>query len=79
MALNKEQLKTDIKSLLENMGERTEKEEAMEHFSTQLADLIDDYIKSASIFATPAQVTSATMVAGTYPVTAANNLNVTIT
>lgn len=45
--LNKPQLKTGIKNLMTEMRTRTEN--ADEEFAGRLADLIDEYVKSATI------------------------------
>lgn len=45
--LNKPQLKAGIKNLMTEMRTRTEN--ADDEFATRLADLIDEYVKSATI------------------------------
>lgn len=81
MALNKTELKADIISLLEDMKSReSEPEQAFNDFAEGLSDIIDGYIKSATIIATPAQITGAIMIADpvTGVVVASNNLSSTI-
>lgn len=74
MALNKPQLKQDLKALLTDMASMTDQQESLEAFSAGLSDIIDAYIKSASITATPVHVAAAGMVNQGGPVTAASNL-----
>lgn len=47
MALNKNGLKTAIKTILNDM--RNRKENADEEFAERLSDAIDNYVKTASI------------------------------
>ena len=47
MALDKDGLKSGIIELLTDMETRTE--DAKEDFATELSNLIDDYVKSATI------------------------------
>ena len=47
MALDKQQLKGDIKELVEDMLQR--EETSIEEFSTRLSNVIDTYVKSATI------------------------------
>lgn len=75
MALDKAGLKTNIKTMLEELGNTPDRDQAIEKFATDLSDAIDSYVKTATIYATPVDVTGATMVAGSYTVEAANNLN----
>ena len=72
MALNKNQLKNDIRSLLDNMSERQDNpEQSREDFAQQLSTLIDSYIKSAtiSIPTLTVQVNTATGTGTTVPAT----------
>lgn len=80
MALNKALLKSDIKSAFEAQKQNeSDPEGAVNDLAQKIADAVEKYITSAQIYATPAQVTSATMVAGgSYPVVAANNLICTL-
>ena len=60
MALNKVSLKSGIKSLMEDMFSRTDNtEQAMEDFATELSNLIDAFVKTATV-TTPAGVAVAT-------------------
>lgn len=74
MALNKAQLANDYKALLNDMKDMTDQEASIEAFSSGLADILDAYLKSATIQATPVHVAAAEMVNQGGPVTAANNL-----
>lgn len=47
MALNKAQLKIDIKDLLTDM--LTREENSIEEFATRLSDKIDVYVKTATV------------------------------
>lgn len=77
--LDKLQLKQNIKNAFEAQSNKTEDPAAaLDDLAGKIADAIDSYIKRASIYATPTDVGSATMVAGSYPVTATNNLNCNI-
>ena len=79
MALNKAELKQSIKAAFENQVSKTENPAAaLDDLAGKIADAIDAYVKGASIYATPANVTSAAMIAGAYPVTAASNLTCNI-
>lgn len=78
MALNKLQLKLDLKALLNDMKSMTDQEASIDAFAGGLSDIIDAYIKSATIQATPVHVAAAGMANQGGPVTAANNLTSTI-
>lgn len=62
MPLNKVALKNGIKTLMTDM--RTREANSDEEFSDRLANLIEDYVKSGD-----GKITTATMVAGSTPVT----------
>ncbi|WP_417289606.1 hypothetical protein [Corallibacter sp.] len=47
MALNKAELKSDIKSILEDMMQR--ENTSIDEFATRLSDSIDSYVKGAEI------------------------------
>lgn len=49
MALNKAQLNKDLKSLFSDLSSSEDKERSIERFSSGLADLIDGYIKTATV------------------------------
>lgn len=74
MALNKPQLKLDIMALLNEMKTKTDQAESIDAFSTGLSDIIDSYIRSATVMATPVQVAAAAMSNTGGPVAAASNL-----
>ena len=80
MALNKLVLKEDVKRLLIEMSKdnTSTPEAAAEVFAGRLADAIDAYVKSGTITANPAAVTSAAMSNSGGPVVASNNLISTI-
>ena len=78
MALDKTTLQSDIETMLQDMEGVENRTDAIEKFAADLSDAIDKYVKTASIYATPADVVNATMVAGGYAVAATNNLNSTI-
>ncbi len=64
MALNKVQLATEIKSILEDMETRTE--DAKLEFATRLADAIDGYVKQMQITYTAGLATSTGPVTGVF-------------
>jgi hypothetical protein len=72
MPLNKAQLTNNLKALL---ADTVQQEGSIDQFAAGLADIIDGYIKSASIFATPADITVAAITNSAGPCSAANNLN----
>ena len=73
--LQPEILKNALIELLTDMAEKdSDANQAREEFAERLSLIITSYIQSATILATPESVTSATMVAGAYPVVATNNL-----
>lgn len=79
MALDKATLKSTIKQLLIDMSEEEgDQTLAFDAFAGGLSDAIDAYVKTATITATPTNITAATMVASGYPVTAGANLLSTI-
>jgi len=75
MPLDKPSLKAEIKQLLvdlsTNEGDQTE---AFDTFADGLSNAIDTYIKTATITATPIEITAAAMSNGGGAVVAANNL-----
>lgn len=74
MALNKPQLKLDIMALLNEMKTKTDQVESIDAFSTGLSDIIDSYIRSASITATPVHIAAAALSNTGGPVAAASNI-----
>lgn len=68
MALNKIQLKNEIKQILTDMENRTE--DSKDEFATRLSDAIDAYVKGIQITYTTG------LVATTYPVTGVFNYTV---
>lgn len=75
MALNKAGLKADIKTMLVELKEAADQETAIEKFASDLSNALDKFVKSASVYATPLDVTSAAMSNSGGPVVASNNLN----
>lgn len=76
MALDKAGLKGNIVTMLEELTETPDRDQAIEKFATDLSNAIDTYVKTATIYATPVDVTGAAMVAGgSYAVASTNNLN----
>lgn len=75
MALDKATLKATIRQTLDDLSQMDDREESREKFATDLADAIDVFVKSATIYATPDDVTASVMLSGGYPVTATYNLN----
>lgn len=49
MALNKKALKVSIKTLLTNLSQLEDKEAGLETMSSGLSDIIDSYVKSATV------------------------------
>ncbi|MFU8843478.1 MAG: hypothetical protein ACNA7V_06675 [Bacteroidales bacterium] len=76
MPLNKTQLKNGLKNLL---TQTVEQEGSIDDFADGLAGLVDQYVKTATIFATPADITAAAISNTAGPCAAANNLNCNIT
>lgn len=74
MALNKSKLKSDIKALLNSQKRMTDQKSSIEALATGLSNIIDSYIKSATITANPTAITASTMSNTGGPVVAANNL-----
>jgi hypothetical protein len=64
MALNKQELKANIKQLLEDMLERSE--QSTEEFAERLSTAIDDYVKQAQINYTSGLTAPNGAVAGTF-------------
>lgn len=67
MALNKIALKTEIKSILDDMKERNE--DATDEFATRLSDAIDDYVKGIQITYTTGLTASTFPVVGVFQYT----------
>lgn len=59
MALIETKLKADIKSLAKEMTKFEDQDEALEHYSTELAKIITNYIKSATVTVNPGIAVSA--------------------
>ena len=59
MPLIQPQLKNDIKSLMKDMLSFEDQEKGLDHFSGELAKIITDYIKSATITVNPGIAVSA--------------------
>lgn len=79
MALNDTVFKNKLKTLFDDMSKiEKEPEKARDLFAEKLSGIISEYVRSASIFATPVQITSSAMSNGGGPVVAANNLNCTL-
>lgn len=78
MALVKATLQAELVSMLNEMTSETDQATGIQNFAGKLATAIDNYIKTASIVSTPAQVTLAAMTNGGGTVVAANNLISTI-
>ena len=49
MALVKQTLKTDIKSILNSLKTKTDQAQAIDEFADRLATAIDNYIKTATV------------------------------
>lgn len=64
MALNKGQLKNGIKALMTDMRTRTEISD--DDYAAELADLIDAYVKSATIIYTSGLISPQGPVTGTF-------------
>jgi hypothetical protein len=79
MALNKTKLQNDINTLLGEMS-KIEKNpaKAQKEFAKQLANIIDEYVKTATIVATPASIVTAALSNSGGPVVAVNNIVCTI-
>ncbi|MFQ3578536.1 MAG: hypothetical protein SNJ71_00165 [Bacteroidales bacterium] len=83
MALDTTRLKNDIISIADELKKydgsagKTQ-DDAIKKQAELMAEAIERYVTGATVVCTPAQITSATMLAGGYPVTATNNLNGTI-
>lgn len=60
MALNKDALKVSIKTLLTNLSQLEDKEAGLEAMSSGLADIIDSYVKSATVTVQPGIVVTTT-------------------
>ena len=72
--LNKPKLKADIKALLNSQKTMTDQQQSIEAMAGGLADIIDAYIKSATVVASPAAVTASAMANTGGPVVASGNL-----
>lgn len=75
MAGNKTKLKSDIKAIMDQLktfdgSDGKKQDDAIEKFANDLSQAISDYVVTLTIQASQAQVASAAMVAGTYPVVA---------
>lgn len=77
--LDKVQLKSSIKQAFIDQQEKTDNPSvALDDLAGKIADAVDDYVKGATIVATPANVATAAFSNGAGPVVAANNLTSTI-
>lgn len=77
--LNSLKLKNDMKKAFARARSKTDNpDEAIDTLCTELTAAIDSYVKTATIIATPAQVTAAAMANAGGPVLASNNLISTI-
>ncbi len=78
MALVKATLKAELVVMLTAMINETNQTTSVDKFADKLATAIDNYIKTATIVSTPAQITLAAMTNSGGPVVAASNLVSTI-
>ena len=53
MPLIQEKLKSDIKALSKEMTNFEDQDEALDHYSSELAKIITEYIKSATVTVNP--------------------------
>jgi hypothetical protein len=67
-------LKNDIKTMLDQLKTMDEREAAIEKFATDMANAMTVFVRTATIYATPGDVTAAAMSNQGGPVAAANNL-----
>ncbi len=49
MALNKQILKSDIKTMLNELKNELDQDDAIENYATKLSDAIDDYVRQAVV------------------------------
>lgn len=80
MALDKNGLKTSIKTLLDTLKTYDgttgkQQDDAINKFCDDLSTYIDTYVKTATVVITPIDITSAGLSNGGGTVVAANNLN----
>jgi hypothetical protein len=83
MALDKTGLKNSIKAMLNTLKtydgtSGKEQDDAIEKFCDDLSTYIDNYVKTATVVITPADVATAVMSNGGGVVVSANNLNGTL-
>lgn len=79
MPLDKTTFKADVKQLLTDLSTNEgDQDTAFDQFADGLANAIDTYIKTATITATPIEITAAALSNGGGAVLAANNLISTI-
>lgn len=76
--LDKTGLKSDIKTMLNELKAMDDQDQSIDKFADLLSNAIDSFVKTGSVIATPADVVTATMSNSGGPVVAANNLNSTI-
>jgi hypothetical protein len=75
MPLDKTTFKADVKQLLTDLSTNEgDQDAAFDEFADGLANAIDTYIKTATITATPIEITAAALSNGGGVVVAANNL-----
>jgi hypothetical protein len=72
--LNKSQLKIRILTMLNELKSMDNQAESIEKFASDLSDAVDEFVKTATVAATPVDVTAAAMSNSGGPVVAANNL-----
>lgn len=75
MALNRLQLKNDLKSLLQDMKAQDDSNQALEIYADRLSTIIDNYIKSATVNPGIAVSVTGTAAAQTGVTTAAGTLS----
>lgn len=78
MALDKTTFKNSIISMMESLKDAENQTDAIETFATELSNAVETFVKLASVYATPTDVTGAVMTAGGNAVIASNNLNCNI-
>lgn len=66
MALDKNQLKSDIKSVLNELKTATDQDAAIEQYADKLSTAIDTYVKTASITYITGLVAPGGAVSGTF-------------
>ena len=52
MPLNKQNLKTSIKELLDESKDNDNQEDSIENYATKLADIIDEYVRTGLVSVT---------------------------